>query len=69
MKKSEVKIPGLIGIEETTDGTFEIVLEDDKINEFYDFFGLLPGDDEKLQQLIVEALEHLMKKEGEKHDT
>jgi hypothetical protein len=54
--KSTLEIPGLVSIEENENGSLDIILEDDKIEEFYNFFGLQVGDDEALQQLIIEAL-------------
>jgi len=54
-------IPGLVSIEENENGSLDIVLEDDKIEEFYNFFGLQVGDEEGLQSLIVEALEEYIK--------
>lgn len=59
-------IPGLVSIEENENGSLDIVLEDDKIEEFYNFFGLQVGDEEGLQNLIVEALkEYIEKSEDE----
>jgi hypothetical protein len=59
-------IPGLVSIEENENGSLDIVLEDDKIEEFYNFFGLQVGDEEGLQNLIVEALkEYIQKSEDE----
>jgi hypothetical protein len=59
-------VPGLVSIEENENGSLDIVLEDDKIEEFYNFFGLQVGDEEGLQNLIIEALsEYISQKEGE----
>lgn len=64
--ESGLIIPGLVSIEENENGSLDIVLEDDKIEEFYNFFGLHVGDEEGLQNLIIEALsEYISQNEGE----
>jgi hypothetical protein len=64
MATNDIKIPGLISIEEN-EGSIEFILDDDKINEFYDFFGLEIGDDENLQAIVEEALQLLLNQEKE----
>lgn len=62
-------IPGLVSIEENENGSLDIVLEDDKIEEFYNFFGLQIGDEEGLQNLIIEALTEYAKQNEEENDS
>lgn len=58
------EIPGLIAISEVAndDGTTSFVfeIEDDKVDEFYAAFGLMPGDTEGFRRVLVESIEMMV---------
>jgi len=62
----DTEIPGLIAISEMQgdDGrtSFIFEIEDDKVDLFYQAFGLQPGDDESFRRVLVEAIEAMIDK-------
>ena len=58
---SDQKVPGLKGIVENEDGTFDLEIEDGMEEQFYTSFGLQVGDEEGLRNVIVQALENFMR--------
>ena len=58
------EIPGLIAISEVEgdDGrtSFIFEIEDDKVDLFYQAFGLQPGDAEGFRRVLVEAIEMMV---------
>ena len=60
---SDQKVPGLKGIVENEDGTFDLEIEDGMEEQFYASFGLKLGDEEGLRSVIMQALENFMKEQ------
>jgi hypothetical protein len=60
----ETEIPGLIAISETHNpgggSTFTFEIEDDKVDQFFQAFGLQPGDQEGFQRVVIEAIEAMI---------
>jgi hypothetical protein len=66
---SDQKVPGLKGIVENEDGTFDLEIEDGMEEQFYSSFGLQVGDEEGLRSVIMQALENFMnQKQGVTHE-
>lgn len=70
MTVNNVEVPGLVRItEETIEGggaRFIFEIEDDKEEQFFTAFGLVPGDNEGFQRVVIEALEMMLKRVGDK---
>jgi len=60
----DTEIPGLIAISEMQgdDGrtSFIFEIEDDKVDLFYQAFGLQPGDDAGFRRVLVESIEMMV---------
>jgi hypothetical protein len=63
------KVPGLKGIVENEDGTFDLEIEDGMEEQFFAAFGLKPGDEEGLREVITRALESFMKEKRNESGT
>lgn len=59
--ENELKVPGLKGVVENEDGTFDLEIEDGMEEAFFGSFGLKVGDEEGLRKVVSEALEYYMK--------
>ena len=62
----ETEIPGLIAISETHNpgggSTFTFEIEDDKVDQFFQAFGLQPGDQAGFQRVVIEAIEMMIER-------
>jgi hypothetical protein len=54
------KIPGLVSITEGENGSFVFEIEDEKVEEFFNAFGLKSGDVDGFQVVLNEAIQLLI---------
>jgi hypothetical protein len=64
----DTEIPGLVAItdEQGEDGRVRFIfeIEDDKVPQFFEAFGLMPGDIEGFRRVLVEAIELMINRGG-----